>query len=45
MYQKYRNSVKNSRSYPRVDAKSDHVLVMAKIKLMLKKLTESKKMK
>ena len=40
---RYRNSVKNSRSYPRADAKTDHNLVMAKIKLKLKKLQRSKK--
>ena len=43
--QRYRNSVKNSRSYPGADADSDHNLVMAKIKLKLKKVLRSRKVR
>jgi len=43
--QRYRNSVKNSRSYPGADADTDHNLVMAKIKLKLKKLARGVKVK
>ena len=43
--QRYRNSVKNSRSYPGADVNSDHNLVMAKIQLKLKKLRRKKKVK
>src|SRR5207248_3547742 len=39
--QRYRNSVKDSRSYPGADIDSDHNLVMAKIAVRLKKKVKS----
>lgn len=42
---RYRNSVKNSRSYPGADADSDHNLVMAKFSVRLKRLQRAKKKK
>jgi len=38
--QRYRNSVQNSRAYPGADANTDHNLVMAKIRLRLKKVAK-----
>ena len=43
--QRYRNCVKKLRSYPGADANTDHNLVMARIKLRLKKLPRSAKIK
>ena len=43
--QRYRNSVKNSRTYPGADANTDHNLVMANIKLKLKKIRRAKKVR
>jgi len=42
---RYRNSVKNSRAYPGADANTDHNLVMAKIRLKLKKIPRSRNVK
>ena len=39
--QRYRNSVKNSRSYPGADADTDHNLVVMKINVMLKKIIKT----
>ena len=39
---RYCNSVKNSRTYPGADANIDHNLVMAKVKLWLKRLSGSR---
>ena len=36
---RYRNSVKNSRTYPGADANTDHNLIVAKVKLRLKRLS------
>ena len=41
--QRYRNSVKNARSYPETDANSDHNLVAAEIGVTLKKVMGNKK--
>ena len=39
---RFRNGVKNARSYPSADNYSDHNLVMARIKVKLKKLQKRK---
>ena len=43
--QRYKNSVKNSRSYPGADADSDHNLVMMHCEVRFKKLNKSKRIK
>jgi predicted dithiol-disulfide oxidoreductase (DUF899 family) len=43
--QRYRNSVKNSRSFPGADIDSDHNLVMMKAAVRLKKLQTAKRTK
>jgi endonuclease/exonuclease/phosphatase family metal-dependent hydrolase len=43
--QRYRNSVTNSRAYPGADANSDHNLVVANIRLKLKKIQRGRRKK
>ena len=43
--QRYRNAVRNARAMPGADVYSDHVLVVAKLKLHLKRLIPRKKAK
>ena len=42
---RYRNSVRNARSYPGADVNSDHNLVAMSVSVKLKKLQKPKKVK